>query len=423
MSGMTIVLKKELKRVFGDKKLVFSMFILPAIIMIALYGLMGFAMGAMTSDITEHVNKVYIVNADNRLKSAIAASGFESNEKGEKVNDITYMTEAEFRADEQKLSDEILNGDSQMIVYLDPEFEKKFTSYKNAGDAIPDLIISYNTTENYSQNTYSVFAAGSEVNPGVIDTYRTMLLQERVGNLDILNVFNMQQNIIQKEEKAKSQFISMMLPYMIIIMLFAGAMSVGVDAMAGEKERGTLASMLLSPIKRTSIASGKIVAMMILSGLSAVVYVVSMMIAMPVMSSFGGETAMGQAIGGLSLDLVQGLELGAIMLALVFLFVAVISFLAIRAKDTKAASTLISPVYIVVMVAGMLTMFMSGKEVPISRYFIPVYGNAVAIKDLCNSELATTNFLASLAGTVLVAIVLTIGIAKSFDDEKIMFNA
>ena len=126
MSGMSIIIKKELKRVFGDKKLVFSMFILPAIIMIALYGLMGFMMGAMNSDITEHVNKVYIVNADARLKNAIQASNFEKNEKGETVNDITYMTEAEYRADEQKISDEILNGDSQMVVYLDPEFENKF---------------------------------------------------------------------------------------------------------------------------------------------------------------------------------------------------------------------------------------------------------------------------------------------------------
>ena len=418
MNGMSIIIKKELKRVFGDKKLVFSMFILPAIIMIALYGLMGFMMGAMTSDIEGHENKVYIVNADERIKSAIKTSEFDVN------NDITYMNESEFRADEKKLSDEILNGDSQMIVYFDPEFEKKFTTYKTAGDAIPEIIISYNTTENYSSNTYSVFVTGTEDKPGVIDAYRTMLLQERVGNLDLLNVFDMQQNLIQKEEKAKSQFISMMLPYMIIIMLFAGAMGVGVDAMAGEKERGTLASMLLSPVKRTSIASGKIVAMMILSGLSAVVYVVSMMIAMPVMSALGGEnTAMADGLGGLSLTLVQGLQLGAIMLSLVFLFVAVISFLAIRAKDTKAASSMISPIYIVVMVAGMLTMFMSGKEVPIYRYFIPVYGNAVAIKDLCNSELVGVNFLASLAGTLALAIILTIGIARSFDDEKVMFNA
>lgn len=413
MSGMSIILKKELKRVFGDKKLVFSMFILPAIIMIALYGIMGFMIGKMNSDIEDNVNKVYVVNADDRMKNAITASGFD------KTNDITYLNEADFKAKEQDFRDEILNGDAQLIVYMDKDFDQKFTSYSDSSSPVPQIKLSYNTTENYSQNTYGMFATG------VLEIYRTGLLQERVGSLDMLNVFDLEDDIIEKKEKANSRFISMMLPYMIVIMLFAGAMGVGVDAMAGEKERGTLASMLLSPVKRTSIAAGKIVAMMILSGISAIVYVVSMMVAVPVMSAMGGgesELAGGFG-GGLSLSLVEGLQLAAIMLALVFLFVAVISFMAIRAKDTKAASSLISPIYIVVMVAGMLTMFMSGKEVPVYRYLIPVYGNAIAIKDLCNGELLTTNFLASLAGTVIIAIILTIGIAKAFDDEKIMFNA
>ena len=412
MNGMSIIIKKELKRVFGDKKLVFSMFILPAIIMIALYGIMGFMIGKMNSDIEENVNKVYVVNSDDRMKNAITASGFD------KTNDITYLNEADFRAKEQDIRDEVLNGDAQLVVYMDKDFNQKFTSYTDSSSPVPQIKLSYNTTENYSQNTYGMFATG------VLEIYRTGLLQERVGSLDVLNVFDLEDDIIEKEEKAKSRFISMMLPYMIVIMLFAGAMSVGVDAMAGEKERGTLASMLLSPVKRTAIAGGKVIAMMILSGLSAIVYVVSMMIAMPVMSAMGGgESEMSEGFGGLSLSLVEGLQLAAIMLALVFLFVSIISFMAIRAKDTKAASSLISPIYIVVMVAGMLTMFMSGKEVPISRYFIPVYGNAVAIKDICNGELVASNFLASLAGTVLIAIVLTIGIAKAFDDEKVMFNA
>jgi sodium transport system permease protein len=412
MSGISIILKKELKRVFGDKKLVFSMFILPAIIMITLYSLMGFMIGNMNSDIEEHINKVYIVNSDEDLKNAIVSSGFD------KSSEITYLNEADFRKDEQIIRDEILNGDSQLIVYMEENFKEKFAAYTDKNSPVPQMKVSYNTTENYSNNTYGMFTAK------VLENYRTELLRQRVGNLEMLNVFEMQDDIIEKEEKAKSRFISMMLPYMVIIMLFAGAMSVGVDAMAGEKERGTLASMLLSPIRRTSIASGKILAMIILSGLSAIVYVVSMMIAMPLMSAMGGgESELSEGLGGLSLDLVQGLQLGAIMLALVFLFVSIIGFLAIRAKDTKAASSLISPVYIVVMVAGMLTMFMSGKEVPLYRYFIPVYGNAVALKDLCNGELIATNFLASLAGTVLIAIILTIGIARSFDDEKIMFNA
>jgi len=412
MSGMSIILKKELKRVFGDKKLVFSMFVLPAILMVALYGLMGFLIGQMNSDITEHYNKVYIVNADDKLKAAVKTSGYETG------NEVIYLSEAEYKGQEQSLSDDILNGNAELIVHMDENFNEKFKSYTKAGDIIPDINIYYNTTENYSTNAYNMFARGT------LEVYRTQLLQERVGDLDMLNVFNIEENLIQKEEKANARFISMMLPYMMIIMLFSGAMGVGVDAMAGEKERGTLASMLLSPIKRSSIAAGKIISMMILSGLSALVYVASMMIAMPVMSALGGEeTAMAEGFGGLSLNFAQGLQLIASMLVLVFLFVAVIAFLAIRAKDSKTAGTLISPVYIVVMVAGMITMFMNGKTVSIYRYFIPVYGNALAVKDICNNELVMTNFLASLAGTFIIAVILTIGIARSFNDEKVMFNA
>ena len=210
----------------------------------------------------------------------------------------------------------------------------------------------------------------------------------------------------------------------MVIMLFAGAMGVGVDAIAGEKERGTLASMLLSPVGRGQIVAGKIISLMILSGLSAVCYVVSMMIAMPVMKALGGaESELADSLGGLDLSLVQGLELLAIMLTLVFLFVSLIAFLAVRAKDTKTASTLISPVYIVVMVAGLLTMFMTGAEVPLYKYMIPVYGGAIAVKDLCANELTAGHFLASIGGAIILAVIFTVLITKSFNDEKVMFNA
>ena len=185
-----------------------------------------------------------------------------------------------------------------------------------------------------------------------------------------------------------------------------------------------MASMLLSPVKRSSIVAGKIISLMILSGLSAIVYVVSMMIAMPVMNAMGGsETELSGALSGLDLSIVQGLQLLAIMLTLVFLFVSIIALLAVRAKDVKTASTYISPVYIVVMVAGMLTMFMSGAEVPTIRYAIPVYGGAIAVKDLCTGELTAVNFLASIGGAIIVAIICTVLITKSFNDEKVMFNA
>ena len=71
----------------------------------------------------------------------------------------------------------------------------------------------------------------------------------------------------------------MMLPYFITILLFAGAMGLGVDMITGEKERGTMASLLVTPVKRSSIVLGKVFALMALTGISSVIYVAAMVAA------------------------------------------------------------------------------------------------------------------------------------------------
>lgn len=410
MKGTSIIIRKELKRVFGDKKLVFSLFILPAILMVVIYSLMGMLIGGMESDITEHVSSVYVVNADDSLKGIISNTGYDQTAT------INYLSASEYATMKAELEDQILNGSTQLVVVQDPEFMTKFNAYQKAGDAIPTIDISYNSTENYSSQAYSVFSMM------VLETYRNTLLTGRLGNMEALNVFTQNDNVIAKEEKVNTQFISMMLPYLITIMLFSGVMSVGVDAIAGEKERGTLASMLITPVSRKDIVIGKLVSMSILAGLSAIVYTVSMIVAMPLMGSSMGDIA-NEGFGSLSLGFVQCVELLAIMLVMVYLFVSVIGFLSVISKDTKTASTYISPVYIVVILAAMVTMFNSGAKIPTARYAIPIYGNALAIRDLCGNELLMANFGASIAGTLIMAIILTFAITRAFNNEKIMFNA
>lgn len=407
MKGAGIIIKKELYRVFGDKKMIFSLFILPAVLVIGIYGLMGVMVSAFEDDIEQHVSTVYIVNATDKFKAVVDESGFASNA------DITYLNESDYQSKSDSIRNDILEGNKDMVVYLDSELEAKIAAYSKQGDSIPTITVMYNSTENYSSAANSAFTAM------VMSAYETKMLGERLGNLELLNVFNAQTELIQKEEKANSEFMSMMLPYLITMLLFAGAMSIGVDSIAGEKERGTLASMLLTPVKRSQIVTGKLVSLAILSGLSAIVYSVSMVIAMP----FMGDAMMGGAETSLSFTPVQILQLLAIMLLMVYLYVAVIALFAVIAKDTKEASSYISPIYIVVIVAGMLTMFTGGGETPIYKYAIPIYGNALAIKDLIVNELTLVNFGATLAGTAITAVVITMLITKAFNSEKSMFNA
>ena len=416
MKGSSIIIRKELRRVFKDKKLIFSMFILPAILVIGIYSLMGLMIGSMQSDIEEHVSNVYLVNATEDLKTELNKNILNNGtESFVQHSEITYLNSAEFEQQWPDLETLMLGGNIDLIVVQEPDFSAKIANYTKAGDSLPAVDVYYNYAENYSGQAYSNFAE-------VLASYKNTVLGNRLGDLEILEVFTQSVKPVVKEEKANSQFISMMLPYLITMMLFAGAMGVGVDAIAGEKERGTMASMLLSPIKRNEIVVGKLVSMAILSGLSSLVYSVAMIIAMPMMKGATGDDGT-QGFGGLSFSVTQIVQLIVIMLVLVFLYVSIISLLAVLAKDVKTASTYISPIYIVVIVAAMLTMFNSGKEHPIYHYMIPVYGNALAIGDLCGNELTMTNFLACLVGSFIVAVILTAAITRAFNSEKIMFNA
>ena len=408
MGKSMIIMKKELTRVFSDKKLVFSLFILPALLVIGIYGLMGKMAEGMTQDIEEHIATVYMVNAPDNVKQLAQATGYDQMAEIYWLDTITDSRQKELEV-------HILDGTAELMVTFEDEFEEKITAYKQAGDAIPAVTIYYNTTGNYSSAARSVFKAM------ILDVYKEMLLGARLGNLELLTIYEENSVVIVDEDKANGEMLAMMLPYLITMLLFAGAMSLCVDAITGEKERGTMASMLLTPIKRRDLVIGKLTALSLLSAISAVVYAVAMIAAMPMMmNSLTDGESMEMNV---SFSPAQIIMLLVIMITLVYLYVAIVSLVAVIAKNAKEASTYVSPLYMLVLVLGMITMFQGGQEKADIMFAVPVYGSALAIQNLMTNELTLIQFGLTAAGNLLLAVIVTYAITKAFNNEKIMFNA
>ncbi|MBR6536258.1 MAG: ABC transporter permease [Lachnospiraceae bacterium] len=402
---MKNIFKKELMRVFSDKKMIFSLFILPAIVMIGVYSLMGTMMNKMESDIEEHVSVTYVQNVPEDFKALAAQTGYDV------AAEIKYVAADASAEEVEQIKDDILNGDADLFVVFDKEFLAKAEAYQNAGDPIPGVKLAYNSTMNYSSAAKSMFEAM------VLDVYETNLLQNRFGNMDLLTVFTSEDELIINEDKANGLMLASMLPYFIIMMLFAGAMGLCVDAIAGEKERGTMATMLLSPVKRSSIVFGKLFGLSVLSALSSVVYAVSMIIAMPMAMG-------GLGMGEISFSVLQIVELLGIMVSLVLFNVCILCLLSVFAKNSKEASAYVTPVYMVVIVLGMLTMFNVGGTAPAtSSYAIPIYGSSLAIQAVASNELTLAQFGLSVAGNILCVLVMVVVITKLFNNEKVMMNA
>lgn len=407
MNGTKNIVKKELFRVFSDKKMIFSLFILPAVMIIGMYSLMGSLIENMMKDIESHIPRTVIQNAPEGLNEAIDASGF--------VADIIYVDST---ADLSNTKDDILNGNSELLIVFEDEFIDKITTYKNVGDIIPEVKTYYNPAEDYSSIARSNFVEQ------VLGVYQQSILAQRLGNMEQLQVFHIDKDptssLIVNEKKADGKLLSTMLPFLINIMLFAGAMGLGVDAITGEKERGTLSSMLVAPIKRSEIVFGKLISLAILSSISAAVYAFSIVVALPLMMGGMAGDAMGDM--EISFTLIEMVQLLIIMLVLVYLYVALVALVAVIAKTSKEANTYVMPVYIIVMLGSIMT-YMGSGQTKLEYFVIPIYNSAICIQNLLIGELTALQFGITVGTTALIAAIVTALITKAFNNEKIMFNA
>jgi len=403
LKSIKTVLSKELYRIFKDKKMIFSIFILPIILIVGMLTLVGTMAKNASSDVQKHVSTVYIQNAPSEFKSLM--STVDSNSNG-----IIFLN---VNDDTSSIQTDILKEKTDLLIVFPDNFSKSVTDLGGAN--LPSVLVYYNPSVDYSASAESTYVNS------YLEAYRQNLLVAKYGNINEVKLFDIQQSIVQDEAKATGKMLGSLFPYLITIVLFIGAMSLGIDTIAGEKERGTMASLLMTPVKRTSIVMGKLIALMILSVISAAVYVITMVVAIPIMIKSKGS---GMDLSGLSIKFtpMQIFELVVIMVGLVFLYVALIGIVAVYAKSVKEASTFIMPLYFVIIATGMMTMY--GTSVTnVGLYAIPLYNSAIALKAILSGDITMMQFVLTAASTFTAAGVVTVCIGKAFNSEKVMFNA
>ena len=400
MSGIRQIFGKELARIFRDKKMIFSVFLLPVIIMIAILSIINVLASNMENNIESHISNVYMMNEPESFRQILENSGVKCN-----------ITAIDTDAQMEDAKAEILSGDADLIVEFPENLEQAVAGYQE-GDQIPQIKTYQNPSEEYSTQAADNLTQ-------VLETYRQTLLSQRVGDMESLVVFQVNADndemYIQDEEKASGRAIGMMLPYFITILLFAGAMGIGTDMIAGEKERGTMASLLVSPIKRSSIVLGKVFSLMVISGLSSLIYVAAMVVCAPMMmDSFGGAGDLN-----IQLSIRQILMLAFLLVAISFLYSSIIALFSVFAKSVKEASTYVMPAYMLILVIGLVTMLNFG-ETDSSSYMIPLYNTALTLQGILTQETTLAQYAVTLVETLVIGGVLTGVIVKAFESEKVM---
>jgi len=316
----------------------------------------------------------------------------------------------------EDIKENIRSGDIEVMIEFDPDFEEKVTSYTSM--AAPYVNTYHNSSEDYSSSAFYMVR-------DILTQYENQMLGIRMGDEAYASIFELNMNnpeqVIVDDKRASGRLLSMLLPMLITIFLFAGAMSLGPDSIAGEKERGTMATLLMTPVKREVIAFGKVISLGILAFLSALSSLVGIIIALPLLAgSFSGEMGMN-ITDYVNYGAVDYLMILGILISMEVIFVGMISAASVIAKNVKEAGTYLMPIYFMVMIAAFSNMY-SMQSPELFEYAIPVYGSIVALKSVLSFEMTVLGLALNIGVSLMVGVALVYLIKVLFENENVMFN-
>ena len=389
------IIKKEFARFFGDRSLMFTSLILPGLIIYIVYSMIGSGIERIVSDGANEVVVLRVENMPQSLSGVIA----EADSSVEIVN--------------QPFSDEevamIEDKDVNVVLMRFPaQFDSLVACYDpSSGLPAPNVEIYRNSTNNASERVYNL-----------LDIVLTSYEDQMSNRFDVNRADSEEQHFDVASDESKGAMVwSKILPMLIVMMLFSGTMAIAPSAIAGEKERGTIATLLVTPMRRNELALGKIVSLSTMALLSGISSFIGIALSLPKMIPTGESADLGFHYAFSDYAVLM-----LVILATVLIMASVVSLLSALAKDVKSAGTLITPFMLVIMVAGLLPMFQNGVTESLSAYFIPFYNGIEVMASVLSHEVRWNTVIVTLCANLCYTGVAVWLLTRMFNSEKIMFS-
>jgi len=397
---LTIYLK-EMKEVLRDRKTLIFMVALPTLVMPVLMNIMiGFIVRAEKKAQTETLT--FAIFGAEHLPDL--ASAFSEEEGFEKVNILTQEAIASAIEENQikfglvipQTAREQIERDEQVAVQFYYNNASVTSKVKNrAGKVIREFSERYRSERLASLGLDTPQEQEHLLNPITIEEHNTADLREVLG-----------------------ERVGGMLPYFFIIFCFMGALYPAIDLGAGEKERGTLETLLLAPIRRYQIVLGKFFVIFTTGVTAALLSLTSMGI---MLATKGQEVTgeLGEVIASVSVvDLVL---IAAMLIPTAAMFAALLLSVSIYAKSFKEASAYCGPLNFLAIVPAFIAML---PMVKLDWYWamVPITNISLAIKELIKGTMNYEMFTAILGSSVVIAGAFLFFCTRWFEREAVLFR-
>lgn len=380
MNNVIVTLKKELKLIIRDKKSLLMMAITPLFIPIFVI-LMSYVYEELTVNTKE---KTYEVGVNYNL------------------------------SEEEK---ELLNKEVKYIKYNDKtELEK---AYKN------NKIIAYIIKE---ENNYNIYANTQSEDGSIITTYIMSYLENYNNylgqsylvnnNIDINKVYNnisYNVNEIKGESIFGNQIILMAITFTIMSITLSSIYT-STDTTAGEKERGTLETILTFPIKRKDLVLGKYLAISISGLITMIIGIILSIISLYYVKN--NFSIYENVIFNINIKTIVLTSI--ILLTYTFFISGVCITIASFTKTFKEAQSSLTPISLITCVP----MFLEILNINITNglSFIPIINHTIMVDNILTGTINISNILITIISSIIYIILLLIFINKMYKSERILFN-
>jgi len=397
---MWLVFKKEIKELLRDRKTLFFMIALPLLIFPLIIGIVGF------------VSKQAMDKAESQVLNYALVGGqyapeiVQDLQQPDKFNFVEVSEGADYTAiiraetvdfvlviPENYSSNVLENGQANVKLYFNDAGLNLV--YRRVNEIVKSQ------SELFQQIAFSDLGLDAEKQSALIEP----IVLEKVNTAD--------------DRENWGEKIGGMLPYVLFLLCLTGAMAPATDIGAGEKERGTLETLLISPIDRNKIVMGKFLTIAFAGTMTALLTVASMVV-------WGLVLSQGMAIKFVAdfmaqIAMLDFLLIFLMLVPVVAIFAAVLLSISIYAKSFKEAQSYMGPMSILVVIPIMLAL-LPGVELKGVWAWVPLTNVSLAMKELVKGTMDYYQLFAIFGSTVIIAGALFAFCVYWFNQEKVLFR-
>lgn len=395
MRGALLVFKKELMEFSRDRRTMFFTLVMPLILYTAMFGVMAKLGRRNDEELKNHSSRIALVDPDKILMPLLTAPGSKFEIVAPPQGDVSKAILA------QKL---------ELQVVVEPN-----AAIKRGRQEPVTLTVTRDPSERASVLAYDRLEE-------VLKASDARIVAERLASLHAPAALVEPTKLVAVNAgdpgRIVTKALGAFLPYLVMMMMLQGATQHGVYATAGEKERGTLLSLLSTALPRGQIIKGKLLYIFTMGVVSALVNILSVAMSYTFLAQPAAKSGNTMALAN---PLVLLLAF-VLMVPLGLLFSNLILLVGVWAKNSSEAGTGLSPLVFIVLILGVFMMSPGVDKIALLPY-LPVVNVSLAIRKLFSQQSNTFEYLLAMTMTLGIAACLTWTSTRLLNREEALFRA